>query len=123
MDLRNMVRAIQDQNISLSDLNTLLVGTRSFMPILASIHPYPTSIVGRGVAYGDEISWSRAVGSASYTDTINYLASKHSKKQLVNLQGSKLHLKAGWFSWLPICAAVFSGVVSKPPRWREQAQF
>ncbi len=79
--------------------------------------------MGRGVAYGDEISWSRAVGSASYTDIINYLASKHSKKQLVNLQGSKLHLKAGWFSWLPICAAVFSGVVSKPPRWREQAQF
>jgi hypothetical protein len=109
-----MVRAIQDQNISLSDLNTLLVGIRSFMPVLASIHPYPTLIGGRGVAYGDEISWSRAVGSASYTDTINYLASKHSKKQLVNLQGSKLHLKVSWFSWLPICVAFFSGVVSKP---------
>jgi hypothetical protein len=26
------------------------------MPILASIHPYPTSIVGQGVAYGNEIS-------------------------------------------------------------------
>jgi hypothetical protein len=66
-----MVKAIQDQNISLSDLNTLLVGTRSFMPILASINPYPTSIVGKGLAYGDEISWSRAVGSAFYTDIIN----------------------------------------------------
>ncbi len=59
-------------------------GTRSFMPILASIHSYPTSIVGQGIAYGDEISWSKVVGSASYTNTINYLASKHSKKQLVN---------------------------------------
>jgi hypothetical protein len=54
------------------------------MPILASIHSYPTSIVGQGIAYGDEISWSKVVGSASYTNTINYLASKHSKKQLVN---------------------------------------
>jgi hypothetical protein len=54
------------------------------MPILASIHPYPTSIVGQGVAYGNEISQSRVVGSASYINIINYLASKHSKKQLVH---------------------------------------
>jgi hypothetical protein len=50
------------------------------MPILASIHPYPISIVGQGVTYGDEISWSRIVRSASYTNIVNYLASKHSKK-------------------------------------------
>ncbi len=59
-------------------------GIRSFMPILTSIHPYPTSIVGQGVAYGNEISQSRVVGSASYINIINYLASKHSKKQLVH---------------------------------------
>jgi hypothetical protein len=72
-------------------------GTKSFMPILALIHLYPISIVGQKVAYGNEISWFKVVGSASCTNTINYLASKHSKKQLVNLQGSKLHLKIGGF--------------------------
>ncbi len=98
-------------------------GTKSFMPILTSIHPYPTSIMGQRVAYGDEIYWFRVVGNAHCINTINYLASKYSKKQLVNLQGSKLHLKASWFSWLPICVAFFGGVVSKPLWWIEQAQF
>ncbi len=59
-------------------------GTKSFMPILVSIHSYPTSIVGQGIAYGDEISWSKVVGSASYINIINHLALKHSKKQLVD---------------------------------------
>jgi hypothetical protein len=54
------------------------------MPILVSIHSYPTSIVGQGIAYGDEISWSKVVGSASYINIINHLALKHSKKQLVD---------------------------------------
>jgi hypothetical protein len=57
---------------------------RYFMPILTSIHPYPTSIVGQGVTYGDEIFQFKIFRSASYTNIVNYLASKHSKKQLVH---------------------------------------